>query len=74
MSEGSGRAWAVREVMGRAIRVVPELAGGMKVLDLFGSNTFDIGAMKQKLPKSSFQSLLETVRSGSKLDAAIRGK
>jgi glutamine synthetase len=74
MNGGSGRAWAVREVMGRSIRVVPELAAGMKVLDLFGSNTFDIGAMKQKLPKSSFHSLQETVRSGSKLDAAIAGE
>jgi glutamine synthetase len=38
---------------------------------VFGSNTFDLQAMKQKLPKPIFQSLQETIRRGTKLDPGI---
>ena len=71
MSEGSGRLWAVREVTARSIRSTPELARGVKVSEIFGSNTFDETAMKQKLPKPVFQSLQETIRRGTRLDASI---
>jgi glutamine synthetase len=47
------------------------MAEGTKVRELFGSNTFDITAMKQKLPKPVFQSLQETIRRGTKLDPSI---
>jgi glutamine synthetase len=71
MSELSGRLWAIGEVASRSIRSLPEMASGVKVLDLFGSNTFDVAAMKKKLPKPIFNSLQETVRRGSRLDPAI---
>src|SRR6266581_4549059 len=66
-----GRLWAIREATSRSIRSVPELAGGMKVMEAFGSNTFNADAMKQKLPKAVNHSLQETIRRGTKLDHSI---
>ena len=71
MSEVSGRLWAVGAAMSRSIRSVPELSGGAKVVEVFGSNTFDVSAMKEKLPKPVFKSLQETIRRGTRLDPAI---
>jgi glutamine synthetase len=71
MALESGRLWAIREVTSRAIRSVPEMAGGTKVAENFGANTFDAAAMKKKLPKSVFVSLQQTIRRGSKLDPGI---
>jgi glutamine synthetase len=71
MSDAAGRLWAIREVSSRSIRSLPELARGVKVAESFGSNTFDTGAMKKKLPKAVFHSLQETIRRGSRLDAGI---
>ena len=70
MSE-SGRLAAIHEVTKRSIRSLPELASGTKVTDVFGANTFNAGAMREKLPKSVFLSLQETIRRGQKLDPAI---
>ena len=42
MSDVRGRLWATSEVMSRSIRSLPELAGGSKVVEVFGSNTFDV--------------------------------
>jgi len=66
-----GRLWAIREATSRSIRSLPEMAGGTKVMEAFGSNTFNADAMKQKLPKAVYQSLQETIRRGTKLDASI---
>jgi glutamine synthetase len=71
MTDGSGRLWAIREVTSRTIRSLPEMAGGTKVRDTFGANTFDTNAMKQKLPKTIFESLQQTIRRGHRLDPAI---
>jgi len=71
MSEVTGRLWAVGAAMSRSIRSVPELASGAKVVEVFGSNTFDVSAMKEKLPKPVFKSLQETIRRGTRLDPAI---
>jgi glutamine synthetase type III len=57
--------------MSRSIRSLPELSSGSKVVEVFGSNTFDITAMKEKLPKPVFKSLQETIRRGTHLDPAI---
>ncbi len=70
----SGRLWAIREVTSRNIRSVPELARGIRIVEAFGSNTFDTGAMKQKLSKATYQSLQETIRRGKALDPAIAGE
>src|SRR3954465_9060459 len=71
MSEVRGRLWATGEVMSRSLRSLPELSGGSKVVEVFGSNTFDVGAMKEKLPKPAFKSLQEPIRRGTRLDPAI---
>ena len=66
-----GRLWAIREVTARSIRSLPELNGGAGVLDVFGVNTFNAETMRQKLPKSVYHSLLETVRRGERLEPSI---
>jgi hypothetical protein len=53
MTDGSGRRWAIREVTSRVIRSLPEMAGGAKVRQAFGANTFNTAAMKEKLPRRS---------------------
>jgi glutamine synthetase len=74
MTDASGRLWAIREVSARTIRSLPELQGGAKVREAFGANTFDVNAMKQKLPKGVFESLQQTIRQGRRLDPAIAGE
>ncbi|MGH9884870.1 MAG: glutamine synthetase III, partial [bacterium] len=71
MSEVNGRLWAIGQVTSRSIRSLPELVGGMKVLESFGSNTFSAAAMKQKLSKATYQSLHETIKQGKRLDPSI---
>src|SRR5688572_13519854 len=71
MPDISGRKHAVYVATSRPIRSVPELAQGAKVSDVFGSNTFNAAAMREKLPKATFQSLQDTIRRGAKLDPAI---
>ncbi len=66
-----GRLWAIREVTSRSIRSLPEMSGGVGVLDAFGVNTFNAETMRQKLPKAVYHSLLETVRRGERLEASI---
>jgi glutamine synthetase len=66
-----GRLWAIREVTARSIRSLPEMSGGVNVLDAFGANTFNAETMRQKLPKAVYHSLLETVRRGELLEAEI---
>ena len=39
--------------------------------ELFSSNVFDKSAMKKRLPKAIYKSLIETVESGAKLDPSI---
>jgi glutamine synthetase len=65
------RLSAIREVTARRIRTLPEVAGGARVAETFGSNTFSPAVMREKLPRPVFQSLQETVRRGAKLDPAI---
>ena len=70
----SPRLWAIQEVTRRGIRSLPEMASGARVLEAFGSNTFDVAAMREKLSKPTFGSLQETIRRGKRLDAAIAGE
>ena len=67
----SGRLWAIDQVTSRRIRSLPELAKGGKVSEIFGQNTFNTRAMREKLAKPIFDSLQETIRRGKKLDASI---
>ena len=72
MAEVTGRLWAIRR---GHVAGDPLPAGAARADEgasrSFGSNTFDVDAMKEKLPKPVFQSLQETIRRGNKLDPAI---
>ncbi len=39
--------------------------------DLYGSNVFSPSVMKQRLPRTIYKSVLETIESGAKLDPAV---
>ncbi|HWL51085.1 MAG TPA: glutamine synthetase III [Chthoniobacteraceae bacterium] len=39
--------------------------------DLYGSNVFSPSVMKQRLPQKIYQSVIETIESGAKLDPAV---
>ncbi len=41
------------------------------ILDIFGKNTFNRGAMREKLPKTVFESLLGTIERGEPIDPDI---
>ncbi|MEK6705096.1 MAG: glutamine synthetase III [Bdellovibrionota bacterium] len=43
----------------------------LRVSDYYGSNTFDIQKMKEKLPKEVFTKLVSTIDTGKKLDREI---
>jgi glutamine synthetase len=63
-----GRLWAINEVSKRTPRVIEN---GLKASELFGSNTFNTKVMAEKLPKSVYKSLLQTIKGGHKLDQSI---
>ena len=42
-----------------------------KVTDLFGSNVFNLAAMRQHLPKETFKSLYQTITEGIPLDPSV---
>ena len=39
--------------------------------ELYGSNVFSPGVMKERLPKTIYKSIMQTIESGSKLDATV---
>jgi glutamine synthetase len=69
------RLWAIQEVSGRTPRVFewPKNKDGhpVKVSEIYGINTFSNRVMKEKLPKSVYNKLQETIKHGTKLDKAI---
>ena len=71
MSNASPRHHAIQIATSRSIRSVSVLADGSKVSEVFGANTFNADAMKEKLPRQVFESLQETIRRGANLDPAI---
>jgi glutamine synthetase len=71
MSAEPGRRWAIEQVTSRRIRSLPELRDGHTISETFGSNTFDVRAMQEKLPGTAFLSLQKTIREGTRLDESI---
>ncbi len=69
------RLWAIQEVSRRTPRIfdLPKDKDGrpLKVSEMFGSSTFNSKVMKEKLPKSVYNKLQQTIKRGSKLDKAI---
>jgi glutamine synthetase len=71
MSAEPGRRWAIEQVTSRRIRALPELRNGHTISESFGSNTFDVRVMQEKLPSAVFLSLQRTIREGTRLDESI---
>jgi glutamine synthetase len=78
MSMGTGakaRFEAIREVNSRTPRKFdpPRDDAGkrLRISDFYGSNTFDLPKMKEKLPKDIYQKLVSTIEHGKKLDSDI---
>ena len=67
------RRWAIREVLRRQDRVVPQLGGGNAptVSSIYGENTFSAAVMQAKLPKPVYEKLQDTMRRGQQLDRSI---
>jgi glutamine synthetase len=78
MSIGTGaksRFEAIREVHSHTPRKFDpprdEQGKRLRVSDFFGTNTFDIHKMKEKLPKDVYTKLVSTIEMGKTLDPAI---
>jgi glutamine synthetase len=78
MSMGTGakaRFEALREVNTRVPRKFEPLKAengqALRVSEYYGTNTFDIRKMKEKLPKEVFTKLISTIETGKKLDQQI---
>ncbi len=69
------RSWAVAEVSRRTPRTFGYPTGkdgaAVPVSEIFGSNTFNTKAMKDKLPKQIYNKLQETIKRGARLDKAV---
>ncbi|MFQ5600090.1 MAG: glutamine synthetase III [Candidatus Krumholzibacteriia bacterium] len=69
----SPRAWAIQEVLRRQVRTLPHLqvSGSQPISAIYGENTFGSRAMQEKLPKTVYEKLQETIRRGQPLDRSI---
>ncbi|MBI1745971.1 MAG: glutamine synthetase III [Acidobacteria bacterium] len=71
----AARRWAVAEVSRRKVRScnLPLDTEGrpLTVAEMYGMNTFNQRAMKEKLPKEVYHKLQQTIRHGKKLDISI---
>ncbi len=78
MSMGTGaraRFEAIRDVTSRTPRKIElpadENGRPLKISEYFGTNTFDIHQMREKLPKEVYSKLFSTIQTGKKLDQEI---
>ena len=67
----SARLGAIAAVTSYNPTTPPMNVNGALTQDLFSSNVFDKRMMKERLPKSTYQSLLETIESGGALDPSL---
>ncbi|MGD8394279.1 MAG: glutamine synthetase III [Candidatus Eiseniibacteriota bacterium] len=67
------RLWAIQEATRREVRIVPHLSDpeSARISHRFGANTFNVEAMREKLPKPVYQALIDTIQHGRRLDASI---
>jgi len=73
----AARFRALEEVGGRTTRIVPELNQLLErqhLSDFFGSSTFSVEVMRQKLAQETFHALQRTIRRGEKLKNSIAGE
>ena len=71
MSGSSARLQAIEAVTTYHPTSAPLSFANVSASELFGSNVFGKSAMKERLPKPVFKSLIKTIETGSHLDPAI---
>ena len=71
MSGSSARLQAIEAVTTYHPVAAPLSFSNVSASELFGSNVFNKSAMKERLPKPVFKSLMKTIDTGSHLDPAI---
>ena len=71
MSGSSARLQAIEAVTNYRPSGAPVTFADVSASQLFGSNTFNKAAMKERLPKPVFKSLVKTIETGSHLDPAM---
>ncbi len=71
MSGSSARLQAIEAVTTYHPTAAPLSFSDVSASELFGSNVFNKSAMKERLPKPVFKSLMKTIETGSHLDPAI---
>ena len=71
MSGSSARLQAIEAVTTYHPTAAPLSFANVSASELFGSNVFGKSAMKERLPKPVFKSLMKTIENGSQLDPAI---
>ncbi len=71
MSGSSARLQAIEAVTTYRPSSAPLSFANVSASELFGSNVFGKSAMKERLPKPVFKSLMKTIETGSRLDPAI---
>jgi glutamine synthetase len=71
LSGSSARLQAIEAVTTYRPTGTPLSFANVSASELFGSNVFGKSAMKERLPKPVFKSLMKTIETGSRLDPAI---
>ena len=71
MSGSSARLQAIEAVTTYHPVAEPLSFSNVSASELFGSNVFNKSAMKERLPKPVFKSLMKTIETGSHLDPSI---
>ena len=71
LSGSSARLQAIEAVTTYHPTSAPLSFANVSASELFGSNVFGKSAMKERLPKPVFKSLIKTIETGSHLDPAI---
>jgi glutamine synthetase len=72
-NSASSRKAVIQEITKREVRSVSTAENGanQRTSENFGANTFGVRQMRDKLPRDTYAKLLDAVKHGQKLDAAI---
>src|SRR5690349_24193131 len=73
VNSASTRKAVIQEITKREVRSVSTAENGanQRTSEYFGANTFGVRQMRDKLPRDTYAKLLDAVKHGQKLDAAI---
>ena len=71
MTTPTGRAGAIAAIVGRTPAESTVNFSDESPKSVFGSNTFSLAVMKETLKPDTYESLLKTIQSGSKLSEAV---